>query len=187
MAIVETAGLAVAAPRIEQYDEFGMSVDDPARGFIFDIQGRRKDPYDREPPFISKATIRMAPQLCEGRYKLVFSFTPVRGHIATYASPARVRGTRLDGAPRRCPFADLPRRGLKSVRVLITLGDRVLMHFSARPSTRAGKTFDRLDVPVLTMYRFTVPGGLVRVQVSARYSAGGSRKIEFLADTQSPR
>lgn len=187
VAIAGTSALATADPRIEQYVEFQLSVDEPAKGFVFDIQGRRKDPYDKEPPFISKATMRMAPSLCSGRYTLVFAFTPVRGRIAKYASPARVRGTRLDGAPSRCPLAALPRRGLKSVRVRITLGDRDLMHFSARPSTRAGKTFDRLEVPLLTMYRFTVPGGLVRVRASARYSDSSVRKIEFLADTKPPR
>jgi hypothetical protein len=179
-------GLAAARGPVEQYTRFQMSVERP-NGFVFDIQATRKDPYDTVPPLISRASMKFSPRLCEGAYRLAFVFSPVRGDIVKFPYAVRVRRAQLDGAPRRCPFAGLPPRGLKSIGVRISLNVNALMSFSARPATPAGKTFDRLEVPALRMYRFTAPGGLVRVQISARYSKGGPRKIDFVADTKAPR
>ena len=163
-----------------------MSVSDAAKKFVFDIHGTRKDPYDTSPPLISRASIRVSPRLCEGAYRLAFVFTPVRGDIMRFPYPVRVRNARLDGKPRRCPLAGLPRRGLRSMRVQITIDGNRLMAFSAKPSTRAGNTFKPLNVPELSMYRFTARGGVVSVRIAARYSGAG-RTIAFLADTKAPR
>jgi hypothetical protein len=174
-------------PRFEQYVRYEMSVDHPSQGFVFDLNATRKDPYDTAPPFISKASMQLSPKLCEGAYKLAFVFTPVRGGIVKFPYPVRVNQARLDGSSRRCPFAGLPRRGLRSMRVGIFVDGKILLRFSARPSSSAGETFKRLEVPAMRMYQFTAPGGHVRIQVSAGYSRGGSHQIELLADTKPPR
>jgi len=182
------SGLAVAqGTRFEQYVSFRMSVNHPTQGFVFDIRSARKDPYDTTPPFVSRASFRLSPTLCEGAYSLAFVFTTVRGRTVRYPYPVRIRRARLNGAPRRCPFASLPPRGLKSMRVRVTFtGNNILMRFNARPSTQAGLTFGRLKASELRVYRFTAPGGLVRVQISTRYASARPR-LSFVADTKAPR
>lgn len=179
-------GMAVARGPIEQYTRVQMSVEHRG-GSLFDIQATRQDPYDTAPPLISRASLRLSPKLCAGTHRLAFAFTPVRGDITRFSYPARVRRAQLDGAPRPCPFAGLPARGLKSMDVRITINDKPLMSFSARPSTRAGRIFERLEVPVLRMYLFTAPGGVVRVRIGARYAKAATHRITFVADTKSPR
>jgi hypothetical protein len=185
-ALVVLSALAIARPRFEQYVRYEMSVNHPTNGFVFDLHATRKDPYDTTPPFISKASMRLSPKLCEGAYQLQFAFTPVRGRVVKFPYPVRIRRARIDGASRRCPFDRVPRRGLKAMRVSISVNNKILLRFSARPSSRAGETFKPLQVPVMRMYQSTAPGGRVRIQIGARY-ARASRQIELLADTKPPR
>src|SRR5919107_1651150 len=120
--------VAAARGPIAQYDRLHMSVE-RSGGFVFDIQAKRKDPYDTTPPLVSRASTRLSPNLCEGAYQLAFAFTPVSGgDITRFRYPARIRRARRDGAPRACPFRGLPARGLKSLDVRITVNGKRLMN-----------------------------------------------------------
>ena len=148
---------------------------------VFDIRGAPKN-SDTEGVFVSTGTVRFSPKLCESTYRLQFVYTTIRGSIAIKPFGVRVRRGRLDGVPKRCPFAGLPRRGLRSMSVRVSLNGNLLMHFIAWPSTRPGSPFDRLKVPT-SVYRFGRTPGLARVRVRARYRSSRPHIVQFTADT----
>jgi hypothetical protein len=133
--------------------------------------------------FVSTAKVRFSPKLCEARYRLQFVFTTNKGEERKNSYGVRMRRGRLDGVDTRCPFAGLPRRGLSSMRVRVTIDENLLMSFVARPSTSRGRTFGRLRAPNVTFYRSSTPAGLARVWIRARYRSHRSHIVEFVADT----
>jgi hypothetical protein len=178
--LVVAPALAIASARFEQYVKFGLSVDHLTYGCVFDLHGTRKDPHDTTPSFISMLRCDVP------RYQMQFAFTPVRGQVVRFPYPVRIGRGRVDGELRRCPFATLPTRGLRSLQVAIFVHNKILLRLSARPPRRAGETFEALQVPVMNLYQATAPGGHVRIQMSAR-SARASHRVDLLADTKPPR
>lgn len=186
--LVNVSGPAVAQDgplRLEPLVSYQASVKGPG-GRLLDIRGTPKNPKDLEAPFISTATARVSPKLCEARYRLGLSFTTNKGHVTKIPYVLRLHRGRLDGVAKRCPFAGLPRRGLKSMNVRVTIGGNLWVRFAARPSTRQGNPFGRLAVPALSFYRSTTPPGLVSVRLRAEYPSAGSHTVEFVADMDVP-
>jgi hypothetical protein len=133
------------------------------------------------PPVISRGMIKISPKLCEGGYRLVVTFPELRG--LQFNATATVHGARLDGQPRPCPFFRLPRRGLRSLKVLVTINDKKLMTVNARPRTRAGETFNRLTVVKRPRYYIeALLPGRAELRVHARYRTGRVYVVTSLAD-----
>lgn len=174
------------APPLPPLFSYQLSVTRPGAGTVLELRGAPADPNDVDAPFISRATVRVSPLLCQGSYRLAFALTTLKGRIAQVTYTARMHSGRHDGVAKRCPFAGLPARGLKSMQVRVTLDDEVLMRFSAMSSAHRGSPFAWLQVPSMSFYRTTAPGGLVRVRVRAlaRYRSGETRLLRFRADAR---
>jgi len=149
---------------------------------VFDIRGKPNDSTDVTPPLIMHGTMKLSPKLCEHGYQLRYAFTLASGYVGEDSYDAKVHTARLDGRPRGCLYLGLPRRGLRSFRVLVTLKGEKLLAFNARPRTSAGKTFSHLSIPSLKYYTFARLSGRARVRVRARYQTGRVHIATFLAD-----
>lgn len=185
--LTSSSGPALAGnvPRPGPLAKYEVSIKKEAGQLVFDIQGAPKNP-DINGQFVSRGTLRLTPILCEATYRLQFVFTTIKGPVQTYPYPARMRGGRLDGNAKRCPFADLPRHGLRSLRLRSTIDGQPLTDFVARPLTRAGNPFARLKVPALTFHRPNTPAGLIKARIDLQYASHKSHTVEFMADTTVP-
>jgi hypothetical protein len=132
---------------------------------------------------VAQGRVRFSPSLCVAAYRVRFTYTTNRGRRQSYPYPGRMRSGRLDGVAERCPFAGLPRRGLKSVRVRAVIDGRPLLHFRARPAGRPGDPFGWLKMPELVFRRPNTPQGLVSVVIRATYDSRSSHTVAFVADT----
>jgi hypothetical protein len=81
---------------------------------VLEISGKTR------PPVISRGTIKISPKLCEGAYQLFVTFTG----LVRQRYNAKVRRAQLNGQPRPCPYSGLPDRGLRSMKVLVTINER---------------------------------------------------------------
>jgi hypothetical protein len=184
--LVSISGLAATpshaspSPPVTSYR---VTAKNPDRQLVLDIQGAPRTPNAVDPP-VYTGTVRLSPHLCEGRYRLRFRFTTNNGDVRGFPYAARMRGGKLDGLAKPCPFDGLPRRRLRSLEAEITIDGQRVLHFTAYPSTRRGNTFSRLRFPRLTRYRAQAPIGRIRVFVRARYASHRSHRVEFSADTK---
>jgi len=181
--LMSASGPAVAqdAPRGGALASFRVFLAQSDGTVVFDIRGAPKDPKDVKAPFASTGTMRISRKLCVGTYRVALVFTTVKGRDTTVPYVLRLRRGQLDGVAKRCPLAGLPRRGLKSVDVQVTIDRNRLLRFVGRPSARTGDTFGRLNVPELTFYRSNTPPGLVRVRARAQYRSGRPHTVEVEA------
>jgi hypothetical protein len=188
-AIVFGAGSSAAAPVPPQGPivSFQMLVSGPDGRNVFDIRGKPKDPTNVTPPLFSRGTMKISPKLCERDYQLDFSFYRPSGYVGGQLYDAKVHGARLDGRPRHCPYAGLPRRGLRSFHVLVTIKGEKLMTFNAIPRTGAGETFNTVSIATLRYYAFTTISGLARIRVRARYRTGRDHVATIRADIAAAR
>ena len=166
---------------------FQMLVRGPDGRDVFDITGKPKDPTNVTPPLLSRGTMKISPKLCEHEYQLDFSFYRPSGYVGGQLYDAKIHGARLDGRPRRCPYSGLPRRGLRSFQVLVTIKGEKLMTFNAIPRTGAGETFNTVSIPTLRYYTFTTISGLARIRVRARYRTGRDHVATIRADIVAAR
>lgn len=173
--VVAEASPAVARPQ-GPIISFQMLVGAPDGERVLEVRGKPKDASD------SRGTMKISPRLCEHTYELHFVYTTPDGHVGDRPYQARVRGARIDGRSRRCPYSGLPHRGLHAMHVYATIDGEKVMAFTAKPGARAGKTFDRLSIPLLRYYAAGPLSGLARVRVSARYESGRVHVATFLAD-----
>jgi hypothetical protein len=160
--VVAGASPAVARPQ-GPIISFQMLVGAPGGERVLDVRGKPKGASD------SRGTMKISPRLCEHIYELHFVYTTPDGHVG-------------DRPSRRCPYSGLPRRGLHAMHVDATIDGEKVMAFTAKPGARAGKTFDRLSIPLLRYYAAGPLSGLARVRVSARYESGRVHVATFLAD-----
>jgi hypothetical protein len=177
-----TAAVAQNVPRLGPLARFEVSTRDSHGNLVFDIAGTPENP-DIAGRFGAKGTVRFSPKLCAGKYRLRFVFTTIKGQAKKFPYPARIHRGRLDGTAQRCPFARLPRRGMKSMDVQATIKQRSVLHFVAKPFTRSGSPFARLKVK-LSFRRPNTPSGALLVRIRVHYRSHSSHFLAFVADTR---
>lgn len=173
--------IAQNLPRLGPLTILELSTNNSRGHPVFNMTVVLKHP-DTGGPFDATGTVRFSPKLCNANYPLRFVFTTLRGDPKTYPYPARMRRGRLDGTARRCPFAGLPGRGMKSMDVRATIDNKPLLQFHATPSARPGNPFARLKHR-LHFVRPNTQRGTVRVLIRVHYRSHRSHTIQFVANT----
>ena len=164
---------AAAVPGKEPSIDLRMLVIGSGGKNVLEISGKTR------PPVISRGTIKISPKLCEGAYQVSVTFPG----LFRQRYNAKVRRAQLNGQPRPCPYSGLPDRGLRSLKVLVTINDKKLTTVRARPRTRAGATFNRLTKIKETRYDITaLRRGRAEISVLAQYRTGRVYVVTLLAD-----
>jgi hypothetical protein len=154
---------------------YQMTIKNSDSHLVFDIRG---EPTNQTiSPLILTGRMRLSPKICNGTYQVAFIYTTNRGRSTRILYTARVSRGRLDGVAAKCPYAGLPRRGLKSMNVQMTIHNELLLRFKALGG-KSGNPFARLGVPRLEVYR-TDPAGRLRIRIRARYPDRKPHIIRF--------
>lgn len=182
-ALMSTTAPAVAQtlPRPGPFTSIELSTHNSRGHLVFDMTVNARHP-DIGGQFDATGRVRFSPRLCDARYRLRFVYTTNKGDSQEWSYPARMRRGRLDGTPQRCPFAGLPRRGMKSMDVRATINRKLLLHFDAKPSPRSGNPFAQLKHR-LHFGRPNTPSGIVVVRIRVHYRSHRSHTVKFVADT----